>query len=225
MTLEQVFISLITNALCTTTILVTLGFLGRTIIERWVTKDIHKSKIEIEKATSIEIEKIKAMLDAEKFKSEVLFTKFHEKRIEVVNEIHNKLTDLESGLFRVLNQLTDKKAKNQELKFDDELPISLHKTWSYFNKNKIYFNEELANKIEMHLVQAIGISTLFVMSTDLFQLEEWPAQYTEILGQLQDVDKISAAKTLLDELRKDNKEIESEFRKLIGAPQKINLQP
>jgi hypothetical protein len=213
--IDQILISLITNTLCTTTILVTLGFLGRTIIDRWIAKDIQKSKIEIEKITNIEIEKIRVSLDIEKFKSEIRFTKFHEKRIEIINEIYNKLTDEMANLRRICNILIDEKAKGQKLTFDTT--IGIDETWNYFKKNKIYFREDLATKIENHLIQAMAISALLAASTDLFEQEEWPIQFSEAMSAIKNVDTLTSAKKLLEDLQKDSIEIEKEFRELIGV--------
>lgn len=217
MAIDQILISLITNALCTTTILVALGFLGRTIINRWVAKDIQKSKTEIEKITNIELEKIRTSLDIEKFKSEIQFTKFHEKRIEVINEIYNKLTDLMANLHRICNTLIDEKAKGQELTIDAAATIGINEIWGYFKKNKIYFKEDLATKLENHLVQAMAISTLLAASIDLFEQEEWPIQFSEVISTMKNTDTLTAAKKLLTDLQKDNIEIEREFRELIGV--------
>jgi hypothetical protein len=219
MSLEQFIFTLITSSVSTTVILIVAGFISRSIIERWFIKDLEKYKIEIQATNDIEVEKIKMALDVEKFKSETQYSKFHERRAEVIDTFYKKLVRLSRHSTNMRNELADKKAKGILLTIerDIENSDSWEDAYNYFEENKIYFSTKIALRLSKHLIQAHSLHLLFIASTNSQIIDDFSKDYKTAIETARQGDPLNVAEKLLTDIYEDKKLIEAEFRELIGV--------
>lgn len=70
MNIGEILVAALTNAFFTGCVLAALAFLGRSIIERWITRDLERYKAELQVANIAEIEKLRAELKLDALKRE-----------------------------------------------------------------------------------------------------------------------------------------------------------
>lgn len=109
------------------------------------TKEVEAFKADLAAKNDKAIEVLKARLDVLAQESIIRFTKLHEKRVKILSEMYSLLEDaqvsmgfLEAGC-KVEGELTKE--------FVEMAAEKNRKLFPFFNKNKLYFSSELANKI------------------------------------------------------------------------------
>ena len=139
-------------------------------------------------------------LEREKF----VFEKLHRKRIDVIEETYKKIVDVQDKIASYMSplQLTGEKSKEEKAREAAEAANSFMK---YFFYHKIYFDKNLADKIDSLLNKYWNIWIKFQYRIEMRDLgkpdiEEWIKIFEEL-------------KTDIPVLKED---IEGEFRKIIG---------
>ena len=98
---------------------------------------------------------VESELDKANFEHQTRFVKLHEKRAEVIAEVHRQIVVLEIWLHHVVLEAelpdeafisTDGFAKDFDDKFG-QISMNLQKLAAYFNLNRLYLDEELCMKI------------------------------------------------------------------------------
>ncbi len=77
------------------TLLIVLGFLFRSVISQLLTKDVERFKTELKAQADKSIEQLKNSLQMTALEHEVRFSKLHERRAEVIEELYGRLVALQ----------------------------------------------------------------------------------------------------------------------------------
>lgn len=225
MDIDRLLIDLITNSLCTSSILLVAGFLGRSIVERWLQRNFEKYKSDLEINNAQEIERLKSDLELINQIQGTKYLKLYEKRGEFIESLYQQMVLIEMDLNTTISTLKDRKAKNQPLDItkSDRSASSIdqtrvNETWLHFNQNRIYLDEKICTKIEMLLLRVVA---MIIVVTCPQEPDEDGFDYPVILenlrAKIRNSDILEAATALQEELLAARKDIESEFRKMIGV--------
>ena len=130
----QILVVALTSSAFTTGMLAMLLFAGKSLIERWLARNLEKFKVDLQLAA---------------FEHQTRFTKLHEKRTEVIAGLYKRLVQIQYSL--------DSLAKEKEIpifepeKVKDKERIareSLVEFGKYFVDHRLYFTESLCGTIE-----------------------------------------------------------------------------
>jgi len=174
----------------TASLLVLLGFFGRSIVGFWLSKDLESHKAKLKAETDIELARLESKLAQSATQRQIVFSKLHEKRAELVSDLYALFS---STLLHMRN------AQLQRLGVDVEKPEPIELAYSTFSnayeafeKNKIWFSPDTADIVDQALVQVANSLT------------------TPDLGPGDSIGKETA-----DRLNTALRALESEFRALI----------
>jgi hypothetical protein len=107
-------------------------FLGRTLLNHLLSKDVEKFKVELE---------------AVAFKDRTRFTTLHEKRAEVIAELYKKIVETEMAFGAATIDIDLESIGTPEKRLSEASDIS-HEMKMYYLKNKIYLDESLVTEID-----------------------------------------------------------------------------
>lgn len=97
----------------------------------------------IDERSAKRLEKFKAELQSTAFEQETRFSKLHEKRAEVIEELYNKLVKVQRALFSLLYEFASEKNK-----YDTIGPSKIIEEFNaYFEANQIYLPENICSHI------------------------------------------------------------------------------
>jgi len=197
----QILVAALTSSAFTTGALGGLAFLGRSIILRWLSKDLEKYKAELQAANDRELERLRTDLKLATFEHETRFAELHKERAKVIVELYRRLMQIQYSL----NSLAEEKEipifEPEEVKDKEEIAReSLIEFGKYFVDHRLYFTESLCGTIEKFRSQS-GETWLELLIVNWSQYEKM--------------------KSILDRLAKQipslRREIEKEFRKMLGV--------
>ena len=99
----------------TVAIVVGLGYLARSLIERWINMNLEKHKAELQAEYIRELERLRTELRISTFEHETRYSKLYEKQADVIAEFYKQVAQLARSLNRVANNLRNKKEKGLPL--------------------------------------------------------------------------------------------------------------
>lgn len=185
-----------------------LGWLAKSLVSSLLEKDIQKYKIELEREKESELEKMRCQLSQLTNEHKIRFERLHERRDEVIATLYSKIVEFYRNVdnFVDLIFLLGEAAieKEEVALFDavDSLKV-------YAEKNRIYFSEELCARLDALYNTADEPTVLLRLAVEnpdaakdkSIVLEAWKAAREKIDGEVQEI----------------RKEIESDFRSLLGV--------
>ena len=126
-------------------ILVVLGFLARSVIRAWLAKDLEKFKVELKSTSDTAIERLKADLQRAAFEHQVRFSKFHEKRAEVIAQLDKYLAETTWAIEDFVQPIEGEPSRKEKY-----VP-----TWNkiveclrFLDQHRVYLPESFCNKLE-----------------------------------------------------------------------------
>jgi len=165
-----------------------VGFMVKSIINHFLSKDIEKFKKELELAT---------------IEHQVRFSNLHEKRALVIS----KLFELISEAHQLTKSFTSPLGfAGQDKEFDNALKKSFELS-DFADKNRIYFPENICGAIEELILSirqptiALGIALQHDENLKKEKLDAW----------------IKAWQTIDEKVPPIRKKLESEFRRILGS--------
>jgi hypothetical protein len=217
---EQVLLAFVgSNA----TLVLVLGFLGRSLVQTWLTKDIKKFETELKASADLQLEHLKYELKAkgdasiEQLKSalqvasterQIRFSNLHAKRAEVIAEVYRRAVDVErEGRIYIykFGQVTG----NDE---QGEAPaiVALREFDIFVDQNRIYLSDQICQL----LAGFSGLLNPPLVHALVYGRIEHPTP--ETLNQSH-----QGFKKALEAFQKDipaaRGELEREFRKILGV--------
>lgn len=182
-------------------ITVVLGFLGKKYLELQASKKLEEAKSELLKQS--ENYKIKAV-------------KLHEARVEVIKNIYAQLSALSDSVFLLVIAGSGDSSENKKI---EEFYNQYYSLRFEFNKNKIFFSEELSSSLN-ELIKKIH-SSLFNFKCVIERSESIVNQSTIKEIEYNNKERRDhwdlAAKIIEKEVPSLMEALESEFRKVLGA--------
>lgn len=228
MSIQDIFLTGLTSSVIITIFLSVIGFLGRSIIERWLSRNLEKYKGELQAAHEKELETLRLEISEDKYKFETKHKLLFEKQIEVLTTLYNFLVSAETERRGAFNKLKDKINKGmsiEDIKLDD-LYDDNGETFTYLwttandflNQNRIYFSEELCQKLENAITDALLFDiTLSAFVIDEENLGNSPLDLQALIMRIKKSGKWEFIKNLLDKFHFDIVEVEKEFREITAV--------
>jgi hypothetical protein len=181
------------------------GYLIKTIVSHRLSKQAEEFKVQLESRAAVEVERLKASLQLVATEHQIQFAKLHEKRALVIAELYTRLieTHRTAGEFIFGDvQDSERSAKAQEAVWD---------LYRFIELNRIYMPETvcaLVDKFESKLRKSVLFANSYWtrIKNPTPQTEE---QRNKVL--------LEACEVLESELPNLLKELQTDFRKLLGG--------
>ncbi|HKM83375.1 MAG TPA: hypothetical protein VJY15_20750, partial [Candidatus Acidoferrum sp.] len=170
-----------------------------------LSKEAEEFKVQVESRAAVEVERLKASLQLAATEHQIQFSKLHEKRALVVAELYSRLVvTLRTAREFIFGDVQDpeRSAKAQE---------EVWELYRFIELNRIYFPETvctLLDKFESKLRKSV------LFANSYWTRIKYPTPKTE-----EDRNKVllEACEVLESELPNLLKEVQDEFRKLLGG--------
>lgn len=190
-----------------------VAWLAKSIISQFLEKDFERYKFNLQTNAQMELEKFKAELKRSAYEHQITFGKLHEKRAEIIADLYAKIADLQGSVeIFVRNAIGVAPNKNKE-----NLQIIWNAADSFkecYRKNRIFLSEDMCELIED--LNSNLSSPVSELSMHLEMLEKTD-QIEPIYNAWEKAEHKIA--TTVSIIRRD---IETQFRKLLGVTKKIN---
>lgn len=192
----------------TAALVTVLGFLTRSIVVHLLSKDIEKFKIELEAERDIEVQRLSYQLQTLAEERQIRFERLHRRRDEVIANLYSKIVAFHRELEAYLDFAV--------LLGRDRSEPSKQKLWAavdglkeYAEINRIYFREGLAAHLDA-LIEAADNPTSMLMA--VLDAENASGDGPDVMEAWR-----AAHETLTKEGQAVRREIENEFRELLGV--------
>jgi hypothetical protein len=181
------------------------AWLTKSVITHFLSRKIEAYKVELKRESDKEIEEVKSRLQIVALERQIVFSRLHEKRAEIVaetytliHEVHSKAIGLIAEVFHA--GLRTPKQRAQQV-FDDCL-----KFYDFFQRRRIYFSEEVCTMMDK-FVELIGETNAAVRRAP-DNLDHSTKDGKEAYMKMA---------VLMDRLPEIKKLIEKDFRMLLGV--------
>jgi len=165
---------------------------------------VYLSKALMSNLFSKDLEKFKANIEKEAFSYRVRYEKMHSERAEVTKELYKKIVKTYRTFHSYMCPLQTSGEPSQDEKGGEAVKIANNFT-DYYEENRIFVDEELAKKIDK-------LSETFKQAWNEFEIYRLSKKNREFdLENWREAWKIISEQTPIIK-----KEIEDEFRKIIG---------
>lgn len=185
-----------------------LAWLAKTLIANWLK---HRTEIEtagIRNMYSVELEKLKYEQQKNIEERKTVFNRMHEKRSEIIAELYSKLSDVIDDASYAMAVIENTAMPSKTERFN-----TMCKTFSdfrqFFNRNRIYFGNDLESKIDI-LVSSIN-KIIATFNVFVIRYQDKPLDKESNQAWYESWEKLTTSE--IPNLRKN---IECEFRKIIG---------
>jgi hypothetical protein len=124
-----------------------MAWLARSIITHVLSKDIEKHKINLQAESQKELVRLQSSLQLVEFEHQVLFSQLHERKVNIIGEMYSRLVGLHrsaSAFVKYYQSVEEEKKKD----YLQQLWNAADRHNDYFDKNRIFFQEELCLKID-----------------------------------------------------------------------------
>lgn len=167
-----------------------LGYIARNIIKLVIDKDLERFRNELKMTV---------------FEHQIVYSKLHNDRAEVIRELYTKITRMERAMNDLAVYATEEKV---EKALDKVLDAKY-----YFEENKIFFEPEVSNTVE-EIIGATHNAYFEVIWNYEHQLHEIHDERT----REQTLNKwLGGWKRIKDKVPELKNELETKFRDLLGA--------
>jgi hypothetical protein len=186
-----------------------MAWLARSIINHFLSKDLENFKLILQKESQQELMRLQSSLQLIQLEHQVRFTKLHENRAGIIAEIYSMLVKLHrtASIFVRMYQSLDDTKNKENIK---QLWGSLDIFTEYFEKHRIYFNQNTCSEID-YLINALSKA----VSTLVFFIQEAGAIEVTTSQVYAEWDK---AMTIMEgDVPKIKKSLEESFRELLGV--------
>lgn len=201
----QILIAALTSSAFTTGLLAILLFAGKSLIERWLSRNLEKYKAELQLAA---------------FEHQTRFTKLHEKRAEVIAELYKRLVQFQGSVQRLANIIGDERECEGLYEIYCEVALGSWETFmEYFEENRVYLTENLCEKFDWFQCAGLAALSVFAFYQGDPSLDSTPLPSGLDLARKAARQPVAIERVLdminvhLPRLRQ---EIETEFRTMLG---------
>tara|TARA_B110000046_G_C12799648_1_gene316643 strand:- start:88 stop:663 length:576 start_codon:yes stop_codon:yes gene_type:complete len=165
----------------------------------------------IEKSANKRLEEFKSTLSLLQSKQ----TSLHNKRLEIIEELYNKLVELNNAMAILTNPLkqTNKDFEEYEKELTENASSNYNSFNSFYQKNKIYFKEN-TNEIIDEILNGFHTAFWDYNQFNFYKQTGVTNQDDIIKSRKKMRDSYISVK---DEIPKVRKKLEDEFRKLLGV--------
>jgi hypothetical protein len=199
---------LLTTVAANTLVLVVLGFLFKSIINHFLSKDITQYKNNLEHEAKIEIDQFKSNLEKKNIRLQISYGGIFEKQANVIIEIYKYIVDFDNRIRSVLCPTEDK------IKLYNEFKISYDILFNFYELNKVLLPDDLEANFEK-LRRDIYIAVNKQMRIDSQLSKSYMLSDQDMEKLFNENDK--AYETIEHQLPQIKQDIINKFRSLIGV--------
>lgn len=181
------------------------GYVVRSLIGLWITRDIEQYKTSLATEHSVAVERLKADLRAAAFEHETRFARLHEKRVEIIAELYKKLAITEDAFQDVLHPIQTGTRDDHDRRIREAQVLAVN-FFQFFNENRVFLDDKLCGLILTLKEKLRRISAEFVSAFG-FSEASLPADQWKEAWKLFSTD-VPPLRT----------EIEGRVRQMLGAP-------
>lgn len=206
-------IKIITGAIAANTVIfLILGFLARSIILHFLSKDIVQFKNQLEHKTNLEIESFRSKLEREHIRLQISYSGIFEKQANVILDLYKLIYNLEKKINSYMTPIEGQQKAYSEF-------IQTHKTlFDYYEKNKILLPKSFEDSFESFLRKIYNAINVHKNSEEQFKHREI-MERLKILKQ-DDIDRLYSrqdkALEIIDNLPNFRGDLTEKLRTLMG---------
>jgi hypothetical protein len=194
------------------TLLVVLGLLFKSLLSQMLTKDLEKYKTELKADSDVAIEQLKSRLQITALEHQVRFSKLHEKRAEVLAELHEQIVESFFDAYQYVTRYAGSGSDEHYLKVEKKI-FAFNQ---FFELHRIYLPKHINDLIQT-LTNALRTHVVAVWSYGVdFHLFS-PQIATERATSL----KKAFESFSTGDIEKARDAIETEFRKLLEGEKPV----
>lgn len=184
-----------------------LAWLFKSIINHFLSKDIDKFKADLQLEAQKEMAQIQSTLGIEAFEHQIRFSRLHERRADIISLVYSAIVELHLSVDDFVRLLPGSD-KNQNHNNLQRIWDAANQLKSSFEKNRIYFSDQICEKVSVLNETMSKIVGEIVIHLDIDKEQNWEwlgKRYNEALDVLEN--KVPPIKA----------ELESDFRELLGV--------
>jgi hypothetical protein len=186
------------------------GFLSRSIINHFLSKDVEKYKIDLRAENERSLEELKTSLKIIAFEHEIRFSRLHDKRAKIIAELYTRLVGLVHAAEQFVSLFQNPQGPNK-LDLFKIVMDEMEKFMPYFEKNRIFLDDSLCGKVDKFL--DVLTKPVYQFLGAIAPEEESNVDNTrEKLGLW-----FAAWNSVKDDVAMARKELECEFRNILGV--------
>lgn len=185
-------------------LLAVLGLLGKSLLEKVITRDTLRIETELKANSAAELEKLRSTLAVAAAERHVRFSKLHERRAEAVAETYGLLRELHWRLGDYVKIFEPAGDRPKEERRNDV--GEAHKAFiSFYRRNRIFLSKSAVEKIEDINQKSLKAFYRFFYGVEMTQARgDGTDKWMEIFTHVNEEMPIAIS------------ELEDEFRKLLG---------
>jgi hypothetical protein len=159
-----------------------LAWLTKSVVTHFLDRDVEKYKSRLASESARELEHFKNLLQLAAKEHEVRFSKLHEKRAEIIADLHSLLYEAHISVsvleLRIKNG-DDEATLEQAAKFAYEV---CRNAYAFFKKNRLYLSKELSDSINRILstMEITSVSYPYAGTIRTNALNIWNEQSQQI---------------------------------------------
>jgi len=207
---DQILAATVLNAAFTAGVVAALGFIARSIIERWINKDLENHKARLEAARVIDLERLRADLTIAGHERETAFAWLHQERAKVIAELYRRLVQAETAYRRAFESTDSLLTFRSNAALLAALESSVS-TFDYYSENRLYFSDKVIDGMKALDAEYTGLANQLILHGHVLRqnaTQQPDAFYTEHY--------FDAWNTIYRALPSIRQGLETEFRVLLG---------
>lgn len=174
----------------------------------------------IDERSARRLEKFKAELQSTALEKEVKFSKLHEIRLQVIADVYRRLTNILNQLLHLRYTVEDSTLPDSFEKIFEEFQF-LRKEMddfnSYIRDNKLYLPEPLFMKLFSFYINSIGADASLSGALISKDYSSRTTEDRETIMAMYKEELLTGSSVLAEKITPLTKEIEKEFRNLLGS--------
>ena len=187
----EIIIGAVANATFLTAALGTLAFVGKSLIGRWLSRNLEKYKAELQATNARDIEKLRADLKLAGFEYEIRFAELHKQQAKVIDNFYELLVAAK-GRVRLMGAVSvsdDESRLSSEERVQKRVETAhkeINDLIEYYTRNRLYFKESTCNKIDhlLHTFQDTFMDFKVASPEPKVQEERWDQAHRAVAKQI-----------------------------------------
>jgi hypothetical protein len=181
----------------------------KTAIAAWIARDTEAFKARLKADADTEIEKLKSSLQRTATEHQVMFSRLHEKRAEVIEIVYSRLTDLYFSAQRFITTCENNPSPEKSEEFN-KLRETFWEVFTFIEQRRIFLPQNLCELVDRHL----GTMRRTVIKAGVYGTIEYPTVRTA--EQIQRT-FMEAYQELETDIPAARRALEEEFRRMLGV--------
>ncbi len=179
-------------------------YLAKTFSAHLLTRDVERFRADLKASHDTAIEHLRADLRIQAFERETTFSRLHDKRVQVIEELYKRISVVSLAMNRLMTQTQMKEGPSPQEQAQTAADAA-DAFLEYYLQNQIYFDEALCDRLQAFNEKMYGAWIDFGISKLLVDSPSDSTERWQIAWQ-----------AISEDLPKFRKEIEHSFRSLLG---------